>query len=216
MRLTSVLMMAAKYVVPKNYRYGTSRPWTASARLRNPPGKTRNKVFVEPIADQDWTILKGDIVSILAGKDKGKQGKVVQVFRRRNWVIVEGLNTHHRTIGKSADYHGFRIASEAPILIRDVALIDPSDKNPTEVVWRYTEEGSRVRVSVRTGRIINKPPVVRRDGVVTEGWKDCPKDTSKEDALEKTYVPSLKTLEEEVMEKLGIVENRRHRRSYWY
>lgn len=45
---------------------------------------------------------------------------------------------------------------------------------------------------------------------------DGPKDTSPEDTLEKTYVPSLKTLEEEVMEKLGIQENRHHRRSYWY
>lgn len=47
-------------------------------------------------------------------------------------------------------------------------------------------------------------------------FSDGPKDTSPEDALENTYVPSLKTLEEEVMEKLGIQETRRHRRSYWY
>lgn len=45
---------------------------------------------------------------------------------------------------------------------------------------------------------------------------DGPKDTSPEDTLENTYVPSLKTLEEEVMEKMGIQENRRPRRSYWY
>lgn len=47
-------------------------------------------------------------------------------------------------------------------------------------------------------------------------FTDGPKDTSPEDTLEKTYVPSLKTLEEEVMEKMGIVETRRPRRSYWY
>lgn len=45
---------------------------------------------------------------------------------------------------------------------------------------------------------------------------DGPKDTSPEDTLEKTYVPTLKTLEEEVMEKLGIQEDRRHQKSYWY
>lgn len=45
---------------------------------------------------------------------------------------------------------------------------------------------------------------------------DGPKDTSPEDTLEKTYAPSLKTLEEEVMEKMGIQENRKHQRSYWY
>uniref|UniRef100_A0A3Q1GF56 Large ribosomal subunit protein uL24m n=1 Tax=Acanthochromis polyacanthus TaxID=80966 RepID=A0A3Q1GF56_9TELE len=67
-------------------------------------------------------------VEILAGKDKGKQGKVMQVFRHRNWVILEGLNTHHRYVGKTPGYRGTYIASEAPILLQDIALIDPSDR----------------------------------------------------------------------------------------
>ncbi|KAM7384401.1 hypothetical protein PAMA_011653 [Pampus argenteus] len=215
MRLTALLSMAARVVVPKDYRYGTNRPWTMAAKMQNPPGKRRRKVFVEPLAPEDWSVFKGDTVEILAGKDKGKQGKVIQVFRRRNWVIVEGLNTHHRYIGKSGDYKGTYIVSEAPILLRDVALID-TDRKPTDVEWRFTEEGERVRVSLRSGRILPKPVVERRDGIVPQQWKDGPKDTSPEDTLEKTYVPSLKTLEEEVMEKMGIVENRRQRRSYWY
>ncbi|XP_034016911.1 probable 39S ribosomal protein L24, mitochondrial isoform X2 [Thalassophryne amazonica] len=223
MRLTALLMMVAKaaapetkVVVPKNYRYGTSRPWTEAAKRRNPPGKMRKKVFVEPIASKDWTVFKGDWVEILFGKDKGKQGKVVQVIRPRNWVIIAGLNTHYRYIGKTADYKGTYIASEAPLLVRDVALIDPSDKKATQVEWRFTEEGERVRVSLRTGRIIPKPVVERVDGIVPEQWKDGPKDTSTEDTLEKTYVASLKTLEEEIMEKMGIVENRRPQTSFWY
>lgn len=133
MRLTALLSMAARVVVPKDYRYGTNRPWTAAAKRLNPPGKKRRKVFVEPIAHEDWWVFRGDSVStasadtvrlcckqpkmcimahiwcasitcfcfvfiysqveILAGKDKGKQGKVVQVFRHRNWVILAGLNT---------------------------------------------------------------------------------------------------------------------------
>lgn len=215
MRLTA-LLAAARVIVPKDYRYGTNRPWTTAAKRLNPPGKKRRKVFVEPIAAEDWSLFRGDRVEILAGKDKGKQGKVIQVFRHRNWVILEGLNTHHRYIGKTADYPGTYIASEAPLLLRDVSLIDPSDRKPTEVEWKYTEEGERVRVSLRTGRIIPKPVVERRDGIVPQQWKDGPKDTSPEDALQKTFVPSLKTLEEEVIEKLGIHEPRRHRRSYWY
>ncbi|KAG7240976.1 hypothetical protein INR49_026154 [Caranx melampygus] len=213
MRLTALLSMAARVVVPKDYRYGTNRPWTASAKRQNPAGKKRRKVFVEPLALEDWSVLKGDMVEILTGKDKGKQGKVTQVFRHRNWVMLEGLNTHHRYIGRTQDYRGTYISSEAPLLLRDVALIDPSDRKPTEVEWRFTEEGERVRVSTRTGRIIPKPVVERRDGIVPQQW---PQDTSPEDTLEKTYVPSLKTLEEEVMEKLGIQENRRHQTSYWY
>lgn len=45
---------------------------------------------------------------------------------------------------------------------------------------------------------------------------DGPKDTSEEDALAKTYRPSLKTFEEEIMEAMGIVETRRAKKSYWY
>ncbi|XP_035537604.1 probable 39S ribosomal protein L24, mitochondrial [Morone saxatilis] len=216
MRLTALVSMAARVVVPKHYRFTTNRPWTPAARKQNPPGQKRRKVFVEPLAAQDWSLLRGDTVEILAGKDKGKQGKVIQVFRHRNWVILEGLNTHHRYIGKTGDYRGTYLASEAPILVRDVALIDPTDRKPTEVEWKFTEEGERVRVSLRTGRIIPKPVVERRDGIVPQQWKDGPKDTSPEDTLEKTFVPSLKTLEEEVMEKMGIQEPRRNRRSYWY
>ncbi|KAM8883677.1 large ribosomal subunit protein uL24m [Synchiropus picturatus] len=216
MRLTALLAAAARVVLPKDYRYGTNRPWTVAAQRMNPPGKRRKKVFVEPIAPEDWWVLKGDTVEILSGKDKGKQGKVIQVIRKRNWLILQGLNTHYRFIGKTGDYRGTYIASEAPVLLRDVALIDPSDRKPTEIEWRFTEEGERVRVSVRTGRIIPKPVVERRDGIVPQQWKDGPKDTSPEDALEKTHIASLKTLEEEVMEKLGIQENRRQRKSYWY
>ncbi|CAL8364745.1 unnamed protein product [Arctogadus glacialis] len=216
MRLTAFLSMAAKVVLPKDYRYGMSRPWTEAAKKRNPLGKNRRKVFIEPIASQDWSVFKGDTVEILAGKDKGKQGKVVQVIRKRNWVVLEGLNTHFRYIGKTWDYRGTYIASEAPLLLENVTLIDPADRKPTPIEWKFTEEGEKVRVSSRTGRIIPKPISERCDGIVTQQWKDGPKDTSPDDTLEKTYVPSLKTLEEEVMERLGIQEQRRPRRSFWY
>ncbi|XP_023831482.1 large ribosomal subunit protein uL24m-like [Salvelinus sp. IW2-2015] len=155
-----------------------------------------------------------DQVEILSGKDKGKQGKVAQVFRHRNWVILDGLTTHFRYIGKSADYPGTYIASEAPLLLRDISLVDPTDRKPTEVEWRFTEEGEKVRVSLRTGRIVPKPVFQRRDGIVPQQWIET--DTSPEDTLEKTYTPPLKTLEEEVMEKLGIEEPRRNRKTYWY
>ncbi|NXP03925.1 RM24 protein, partial [Thinocorus orbignyianus] len=89
-------------------------------------------------------------------------------------------------------------------------------RKPTEVEWRYTEEGERVRVSLRSGRIIPLPLRQRRDGIVPEQWIDGPKDTTAEDALDKTYQPSLKTFEEELMDALGIVETRRAKKSYWY
>ncbi|XP_074079293.1 large ribosomal subunit protein uL24m [Macrotis lagotis] len=216
MRLSALLALAAKANLPRNYRYGMSRPGTMADKKRNPPWKRQRPVLVEPIPEDSWNVFCGDMVEILEGKDAGKQGKVVQIIRERNWVVLEGLNTHFRYIGRSKDYRGTMIPSEAPLLFRQVKLVDPTDRKPTEVEWRFTEEGERVRVSLRTGRIIPKPEFPRPDGIIPEQWIDGPKDTSVEDALERTYVPCLKTLGEEVMESMGIVETRRHRKIYWY
>ncbi|NXS68257.1 RM24 protein, partial [Pandion haliaetus] len=155
------------------------------------------------------------------------------------------LSQHYRYVNRTAKYTGTYIASEAPLLLSQISLVDPEDRKPTEVEWRYTEEGERVRVSLRSGRIIPLPLHQRRDGIVPEQWigeqgwgwggvchrppgglrgsaislrlhTDGPKDTAVEDALEKTYLPSLKTFEEEIMDAMGIVETRRAKKSYWY
>ncbi|NWV38406.1 RM24 protein, partial [Grantiella picta] len=238
----SALLRAARPRLPPGYRHGMWPPDSMADRLRNPPGKRRRKVFVEPIAKDDWKVFKGDTVQVLAGKDAGKQGMVTQVVQARNWVVVEGLNTHYRYVNRTAKYSGTYIASEAPLLLNQICLVDPEDRKPTEVEWRYTEEGERVRVSLRSGRILPVPPQPREDGVIPEQWvgewdgsggwgdtvgdtggqrcplahTDGPKDTSEEDALAKTYRPSLKTFEEEIMDAMGIVETRRAKKSYWY
>ncbi|XP_072840347.1 large ribosomal subunit protein uL24m [Pogona vitticeps] len=207
MRL-SLLRAMAKAWPPPGYRYAD---W-----IKAQPGVRRRKVFVEPIADQDWKVFKGDTVQILKGKDSGKLGLVAEVVRQRNWVVVQGLNVHYCYHGRTSTDPGMLVANETPLLVRDVSLVDPTDKQPTEVEWRYTEEGTRVRVSLRTGRIIPKPIEEREDGIIPEQWIDGPKDTPAKEALEKTYVPSLKTFQEEIMELKGIVETRRFKKSYWY
>uniref|UniRef100_A0A8D0FNU0 Large ribosomal subunit protein uL24m n=1 Tax=Strix occidentalis caurina TaxID=311401 RepID=A0A8D0FNU0_STROC len=169
MRL-SALLGAGRLRLPPGYRRGTWHPDSPAARLRNPPGQRRRKVFVEPIAKEDWKVFQGDTVQLLTGKDAGKQGMVTQVVRARNWVVVEGLNTHYRYVNRTAKYSGTYIASEAPLLLNQISLVDPEDRQPTEVQWRYTEEGERVRVSLRSGRIIPLPLRQRRDGIVPEQW----------------------------------------------
>lgn len=69
-------------------------------------------------------------VEVLVGKDKGKQGLVVQIFQEINSVIVEGLNTYLRDMGKETGNttQKFIIRQEAPLLVtNEVALVDPSD-----------------------------------------------------------------------------------------
>lgn len=62
MRLTTLLSMVVKAALPRDYRYGTNRPWTVAARRLNPPGKRRRKVFMEPITHEDWSVFRGDVV----------------------------------------------------------------------------------------------------------------------------------------------------------
>ena len=87
MRLTALLTMAAKVVVPKDYRFGTNRPWTAAAQRLNPVGKRRRKVFVEPIAAEDWSVLKGDTVRNSSHKSLWAK-----------WDSVACLLTHYSSV----------------------------------------------------------------------------------------------------------------------
>lgn len=168
---------------------------------------------------EHWTFYKGDRVEVLVGKDKGKQGIVKQVIQERNWVLVEGLNWHYRKVGQDANYPGVIIKSEAPLLVTDqVALVDPADLLSTPVEWRYTEEGERVRVSQRTGRIIPLPKSVEEtmDYKTRNVYVAKDKDTTGDLAAEVTYKPKLSTFEMDIMEEQGIVEEGVPKRTYWY
>nr|KAF6397350.1 mitochondrial ribosomal protein L24 [Rousettus aegyptiacus] len=134
MRLSALLALASKATLPPNYRYGMSRPGSLADKRRNPPGSRRRPVAVEPISDEDWHLFCGDRVEILEGKDAGKQGRVVQVIRQRNWVVLEGLNTHFRYVGRTRDQRGTMIPSEAPLLHNQVKLVDPVDRWPQRYI----------------------------------------------------------------------------------
>lgn len=67
-------------------------------------------------------------MEILVGKDKGKQGIVVQVVQERNWVFVEGLNCKIEEYGKTRKNPGIFMKKEEPLLVtNEVALVDPND-----------------------------------------------------------------------------------------
>ncbi|XP_022804721.1 probable 39S ribosomal protein L24, mitochondrial isoform X1 [Stylophora pistillata] len=143
-----------------------SIPWNpfgfSPKPLRFPRIRVGNKR--QPIVPlKEWKVVRGDTVMILAGKDRGKIGKINEVVRSKNWVFVEGLNTHKRYIAPQKGFDGGLINSEAPLRVSEVSLVDPSDGKPTDITYRFTEKGEKVRVSDRTGRIIPKPPWERRD-----------------------------------------------------
>ena len=65
---------------------------------------------------------------MLVGKDKGKQGIIKQIIEERNWVILEGLNTKIRLVGKTKTFPGIAMLEEQPLLVTtEIKLVDPSD-----------------------------------------------------------------------------------------
>jgi large subunit ribosomal protein L24 len=103
-------------------------------------------------------VHKGDTVLVIAGKDKGAKGKVLQAYPDRNRVLVEGVNRIKKHTPVSTTQRGARsggiVTQEAPIHVSNVMVVD-SDGKPTRIGYRVDEEtGKRVRVSKRNGKDI--------------------------------------------------------------
>ena len=79
-------------------------------------------------------IKKGDIVSVLAGDDKGKTGRVLSVQVKKNRAIVEGVNIVSKSTKPSAKYpQGGIVKIEAPVHISNLNLVDPKSGKPTRI-----------------------------------------------------------------------------------
>jgi len=199
--------------------YTENPPWTEEAVEAN-QGNKKLREFIEPIPKGQWMIYKGDRVQILKGVDTGKIGIVCLVVKERNWCFVEGLNCVYKWAGKTADNPGDMLREERPLLVTsEVALLDPSDQQPTQVEWRYDSLGNRVRVSTRSGRIIpiNETTLdTGEDGVNTRSYEaqDC--DTTEKDLMKDTFTPSLLKFEDDIMKKMGIKETRKKAPTYFY
>ena len=103
---------------------------------------------------------QGDEVLVIAGKEKGKKGKVARILKEDDKVIVEGLNLvkrHLRPTPKNPQ--GGILEKEAPIHASNVMLVDDAGK-PTRVRYRRDDKGQSVRVAVTTGKDI---PAVKRE-----------------------------------------------------
>ena len=100
-------------------------------------------------------VKKGDTVLVIAGKDKGAKGKVIQAYPTRDRVLVEGVNRikkHTRvTQTQRGAQSGGIVTQEAPIHVSNVMVVD-SEGKPTRVGKKTTDDGKRVRVSRRTGK----------------------------------------------------------------
>ncbi len=103
-------------------------------------------------------IRTDDEVIVISGKDKGKTGKVIRVEPARQRVYVEGLNMvkrHQRPVPGRPNAPVGVIEREGPVHVSNVAILDPQDHKPTRVGTRRTEEGTRLRVTKRSGSEID-------------------------------------------------------------
>ena len=100
-------------------------------------------------------IRKGDKVVVLAGKDKGRTGEVVQVMPKDDKAVVRGVNMIARHQKQSAVPGRRHHRKEAPIHLSNIAIADPKDgKTPTRVGFDF-RDGKKVRVAKRSGEVIN-------------------------------------------------------------
>lgn len=100
-------------------------------------------------------IKKGDIVSVLAGEDRGKEGRVLKVLVQKQKAIVEGVNMVTKATKPNAQHpQGGLVKMEAPIAISNIALIDPKSGKPTRIGRRRNDEGKLVRYAKKSGEEI--------------------------------------------------------------
>ena len=103
-------------------------------------------------------VHKGDTVLVVAGKDKGAKGKVIEAYPTREKVLVEGVNRIKKHTAQSQNERGASsggiVTQEAAIHVSNVMVVD-ADGNPTRVGYRIDEEsGKKVRISRKNGKDI--------------------------------------------------------------
>ncbi len=102
-------------------------------------------------------VRKGDTVMVVAGKERGKRGKVLRVFPDKNRVVIERVNMikkHQRPTQKVRQ--GGIIEREGGIHLSNVMLVDPTSDKPTRIGMKALADGKKVRVARKSGEIIDK------------------------------------------------------------
>ena len=100
-------------------------------------------------------IKKDDTVKVLAGDDKGKEGRVLSIDAKKSRAIVEGLNMVSKSTKPNAkNPQGGIVKMEAPIHISNLMVVEPKTKKATRVGFKFNEKGEKIRYSKKTGEEI--------------------------------------------------------------
>ncbi len=100
-------------------------------------------------------IKKGDTVVVLSGNDKGQKGRVLEVIRKTDRAIVEGVNMIKKHTKPNAETpQGGIVEREAPVHISNLMVVDPKTGEPTRTGKKLNDDGKLVRISKKSGEEI--------------------------------------------------------------
>jgi len=97
-----------------------------------------------------------DTVQVIAGKDKGKTGKIMRIFRNQNKVVIEKVNLVTKHIKKTEQKAGDKIKFEAPISASNVMAVCPQCKKTTRVGYKKLEKGKKERICKKCNETLDK------------------------------------------------------------
>ncbi|GAB4244662.1 MAG: 50S ribosomal protein L24 [Acidobacteriota bacterium] len=103
-------------------------------------------------------VKKNDQVIVLAGKDRGRTGRVLRVFPRRNRAIVENINTirRHTRPNPQRNIQGGIVEREAPIHLSNLQVICPECNRPARVGFQILADGRKVRTCKKCGGTVDR------------------------------------------------------------
>ncbi len=106
--------------------------------------------------DKKFHVKKGDTVSVIAGKDKSKTGKVIRILPKKDGVLVEGLNIVKRHTRARGNEPGGIVEKESPLHVSNVMLYCEKCKKPVRSKMNILEDGKKVRVCIKCGDSFDK------------------------------------------------------------
>ena len=113
--------------------------------------KKAKRVRQKPVVRHRLRITKGDTVQVISGDDKGKRGKVLQVYPKTGRITIEGVNVITKHQRASQTVAAGIVRREAPIHHSKAMLLDPKSNEPTRVRRRKDADGTMERISVKSG-----------------------------------------------------------------
>ena len=102
-----------------------------------------------------FRVKKGDQVTVLTGRDKGKTGEVLRIIPDKARALVQGVNMVKRHQRPSQQSPGGISEFEAPIHISNIAVVDPKEGGATRIGYRRLEDGRKIRFARRSGEDID-------------------------------------------------------------